>query len=219
MLNKRLLLIAALVGPAPVIAEGPDPTPGPSQPVTILGPLPLPVQVDAFPATQDVNVVSPNPLPVSVGNLPAVQDVNIVNDPLTVEIGASNEVRVVSEQGYMRTLHASSGFPDQSLVIPFDSILVGVLVATTGKTELGTCVTKLAYKSSDDRPDGANSNEILTVDSPSSDQVSAHSIYVSVPDLFIAAGVNVEASVNTGGPIATNTCGSTLTLYLRNQQS
>ncbi|MGR9116174.1 MAG: hypothetical protein ACU85E_10440, partial [Gammaproteobacteria bacterium] len=68
-------------------------------------------------------------------------------------------------------------------------------------------------------PDGANSNEILTVDSPSSDQVSAHSIYVSVPDLFVAAGANVEASVNAGGPIETNSCGSTLTLYLRNQPS
>ncbi len=221
---KKILFISGLLLLPPLtIADPINVIPAPARPVVIQDPLPLPVQVEQFPLVQDVNIVSPAPVPVDigsgnevdVGNFPTVQDVRIVNtEPFSVKLesdGLRNSI-------YMRSTHASNGFPPEELIIPFDSLLEGVLVATSGSTQLGNCQTTLAYKNFLDPNDGSNTNKIVEVLSSTSNEVGSSSIHVPVPGLFIPGGTTLTTHISNAGPVQSNTCGSGLILYLRDQR-
>jgi hypothetical protein len=220
---KRLLLLTGAVFPLSLsLADPPPVVPSPAQSVVIQDPLPLPVTVDQFPEVQDVEIVAPDPLPVDigsdnevdVGNFPARQDVRIVDsEPLLVRF-ESDELRNTI---YLRSVSASYALGPENITIPFDSLLEGVLVATSGTTQLGNCGTTLSYASQSDWPDGSNTGEIVNVRSPTSDEVGSSSIHVPVPGLFIAGGTTLTASISATGSIADNTCGSNFILYLRDQ--
>ncbi len=227
-MKKLLLIISILFTPIYAEAEQPETSPGPALPVTVENPLPLPVDINNFPGVQNVNVVSPDPLPVDIGsgnvvdigNLPNVQDVNIANTaPVSVSLDENNALRILPDQGYMLTMGPSSVLGQGTQTIPFDSVLVGVLIATQGKTDKGFCTTKLAYSQSNIRPAGAESNTILetvlSTNRGTSDN-SGDSIYLSLPDLFIEEGGELTATaILPSGSGLTNRCSSILTLYLR----
>jgi hypothetical protein len=204
------LFLAALTQADPI-----DVIPAPAQSVVIQDPLPLPVQVEQFPEVQDVNIVSPDPVPVDIGSFPAVQDVRIVNtDPLSVHVESDGLINSI----YIRSVRASSGFAAEELTIPFDSRLEGVLIATSGSTQLGNCRTTLAYKSFSDPHDGSNTDKIVDVLSSTSSEVGSSSIHVPIPGLFIPGSTTLTASISDAGPFPDNTCSSDLILYLRDQR-